>query len=131
MMTDPIADMLTRIRNALAIYRATVDVPASKIKLGVTEVLKREGYIEDFKIIEEQPQNRIRLYLKYGPDGEMIIQKLDRVSRPGMRQYKSTREVVPVLDGLGTGIYSTPRGILTDRECVKEKVGGEYLCRLW
>ena len=131
MMTDPIADMLTRIRNALAIYRESVDIPLSKIKVGVAEGLKREGYIEDFKILEMSPRNRIRVYLKYGADGEKIVQRIERMSRPGCRVYRSVSEVVPVLSGLGTGVYSTPKGILTDRECLKEKVGGEYLCRVW
>ncbi len=131
MMTDPIADLLTRVRNALAIYRETVDIPVSKIKCGVAEVLKREGYIEDFKILEMSPRNLLRLYLKYGSNGEKVIQRLERMSKPGCRVYSSIAEVESVLSGLGTGIYSTSKGILTDRECRAQRIGGEYLCRVW
>jgi len=130
-MTDPIADMLTRIRNALRNRSEHVDVPASKLKAGVLEVLKREGYISDFKSAEEGAFRLIRVYLKYGPQGEDIINKLVRVSKPGCRVYKGADELPPVLDGLGVSVVSTPKGVLSDRECRKSKVGGEVICSVW
>jgi len=129
-MTDPIADMLTRIRNATRVRHKTVDMPASKIKVGILEVLKREGYVSDFKVIEVEGsnQNTIRVYLKYSRLGESVIQTIQRVSRPGLRVYRGTGELKPVLRGIGIEIVSTPRGILSDRECRGEHVGGEVLC---
>jgi len=130
-MTDPIADMLTRIRNAVAVEHAKVDVPSSKLKIGLAETLKREGYIEDFEKVEDSRQDILRLTLKYGPDGEKLINVIKRESSPGCRKYKAVREIKPVLEGVGTAIYSTSRGVLTDRECRVQKVGGEYICTIY
>lgn len=131
MMTDPIADMLTRIRNAVRIERQEVDVPASKVKRGVAEVLKREGYIWDFEEIEDKPVNQLRLLLKYGPNGEKVIRKIRRVSKPGCRIYSRADRLKPVLNGLGISIISTSRGVISDREARSQNVGGEVLCELW
>ncbi len=131
MMTDPIADMLTRIRNAVRIERQEVDVPASKVKRGVAEVLKREGYIWDFEEIEAKPVNQLRLLLKYGPNGERVIRTIRRVSKPGRRVYSRADRLKPVLNGLGISIISTSRGVISDREARNQNVGGEVLCELW
>ena len=131
MMTDPIADMLTRIRNAIAIERPFVDIPASKQKAAIADTLKREGYIWDYEIIENYPQNLLRVTLKYGPNGELVIQHLERTSKPGRRVYTKVSEMPEILRGLGICILSTPKGILSNREAKKEHVGGEVLCTLW
>lgn len=131
MMTDPIADMLTRIRNALRIERPFVDIPASKLKVGIAEALQREGYIWDFEVLEQQPQNVLRVNLKYGPNGERVIENIQRVSKPGRRHYVSVTEVPDVLDGLGVSIMSTNQGVLSNREARQKHVGGEVLCQLW
>ena len=131
MMTDPIADMLTRIRNAIAIERPFVDIPASKQKAAIADTLKREGYIWDYEIIENYPQNLLRVTLKYGPNGELVIQPLERTSKPGRRVYTKVSEMPEILQGLGICILSTPKGILSNREAKKEHVGGEVLCTLW
>jgi len=131
MMTDPIADMLTRIRNAVRIERQEVEIPASKVKRGLAEVLKREGYIWDFEEIQDKPVNQLRLLLKYGPNGEKVIRKIRRVSKPGCRVYSRADRLRPVLDGLGISIISTSRGVISDREARTQKVGGEVLCELW
>ena len=130
-MTDPIADMLTRIRNALLRRQRTVNVPASKLKEGVLAALKREGYIEDFRLTDTTPGATLRIYLKWGPQGERVIQKIERVSKPGRRVYRPVEEIKPVLRGIGVAIYSTPQGILSDRECRRRRVGGEWLCTIW
>jgi small subunit ribosomal protein S8 len=130
-MTDPIADMLTRMRNALVRGHRTVNVPASRIKEGMLAAFKRSGFIEDYRSVEKPPQGELRVYLKYGPRGEKVIQKLRRDSTPGRRLYRQVREIRPVLRGIGVAIYSTPRGILTDRECREQNVGGELLCTVW
>ena len=130
-MTDPIADMLTRIRNALQIERTYVDVPTSKMKVALAEALAREGYIWDHEIVEEQPQNVLRLNLKYGPNGERVIQKIDRVSKPGCRVYTNVRSMPEVQQGMGVVILSTPKGILSNREARKQGVGGEVLCKIY
>lgn len=131
-MTDPIADLLTRVRNAHRIDYKTVDVPHSSIKKGILEILKKEGFIEDFRVTEVTPSSSsIRVYLKYGPDGEKVISTIRRVSKPGRRVYRRFTDVEPVLNGLGLGIYTTSHGILTDRECRERKVGGECLCEVW
>lgn len=130
MMTDPIADMLTRIRNALQIERAEVVMPASKIKIGIAEALQREGYIWDFEIIEEMPQNRLRINLKYGGRGEMVIQEIQRVSKPGCRVFTSVADMQDVVQGMGINILSTSKGILSNREARTQGVGGEVLCRI-
>ena len=131
MMTDPVADMLTRIRNAVAIERPSVDIPTSKLKVGIAEVLQREGYIWDFEIVEDSPRNVLRLNLKYGPNGERVIQKIDRTSKPGRRVYTNAKRTPRVLDGLGISILSTNRGVLSNREAKKENVGGEILCTVY
>lgn len=133
MMTDPIADMLTRIRNAVRIERPQVDMPSSKVKRGLAEVLKREGYIWDWTEEEtaELPGKQLRLELKYGPNGERLIQQIKRVSKPGRRVYSRATELRPVLNGLGISIISTSRGVISDREARQRKLGGEVLCELW
>jgi len=131
MMNDPVADMLTRIRNAVQVERPFVDVPQSKLKTGIADALQREGYIWDYEVIEQQPQNVLRINLKYGPNGERVIQKIRRASKPGRRVYTSVREMPEVLNGMGISILSTPRGVLSDREAKKEGVGGEVLCTIW
>ena len=131
MMTDPIADMLTRLRNAVRVERPHVDVPLSKVKRGVAEVLKREGYIWDFKEVESAPQTQLRIELKYGPNGEHVIQRIKRVSKPGNRVFSSARALRPVLNGLGISILSTSRGVMSDREARQRNVGGEVLCEIW
>jgi small subunit ribosomal protein S8 len=128
MMTDPVADMLTRLRNALMVRRPTVDVKATQLCLGIARVLKDEGYITDYKPMEVPPQGMIRVYLKYGPDGEMVIREVTRQSKPSRRIYKGVEEIPRVCHGLGIAILSTPKGILSDRECRRERVGGELLC---
>lgn len=130
-MTDPIADMLTRIRNAYSVRKPKVDVPASKVKKGIARVLKDEGYIKDFVEMEDSVQGSIRIYLKYGPDNEDIIREIKRASRPGRRVYVGVDEIPVVLDGLGTAVLSTPKGILSDRECRRDRVGGEVVCVVW
>lgn len=131
MMTDPVADMLTRIRNALQIERPYVDIPSSKLKIGLAEVLQREGYIWDFEVIEQAPQNVLRVNLKYGPNGERVIQEIRRTSKPGRRVYQGAEDLRPVLQGLGISVLSTNRGVLSDREARKQGIGGEVLCTIW
>jgi small subunit ribosomal protein S8 len=128
MMTDPIADMLTRIRNGLARRQAAVDVRASKVNLGIARVLKDEGYVSDFKVLDVGVQGAIRVYLKYGPEGEMVITEITRQSKPSRRIYRGVEEIPRVCNGLGIAVLSTPKGILSDRECRRERVGGELLC---
>src|SRR5262249_52129896 len=127
MMTDPIADMLTRIRNAVRIERPVVDMPASKVRRGIAQVLKDEGYIWDFEEVETVPARTLRLHIKYGPNGERLISRIERVRKPGGRVYSGYKELKPVLDGMGIQILSTPRGVLSDRRARAEKVGGEVL----
>jgi small subunit ribosomal protein S8 len=130
MMTDPIADMLTRIRNAVAIERPFVDIPESKIKIGIAEVLQREGYIWDFEVleVEGQPFRNLRVNLKYGPNGERVIQEIRRISKPGCRVYRKADQIEVVLQGLGISILTTSRGMLSNREAKEQRVGGEVLC---
>jgi small subunit ribosomal protein S8 len=136
-MTDPIADMLTRIRNAVHARQQRVDVPASRFKAEIAKILEREGYIAGFKMVEvETPDTRasrpmIRLSLKYGPRGERVISGLERVSRPGRRVYLGREDVPTVMAGLGTAILTTSHGVMTGREAVKAGVGGEVLCNIW
>ena len=136
-MTDPIADMLSRIRSATITRRTRVDVPASRLKLEVARILQSEGYIQGFKLLESkadagrQVRATIHLVLKYGPRGERVISGLQRVSRPGRRVYFGRDEVPRVLAGLGTSILTTSRGVMTGREAVKAGVGGEVLCNIW
>lgn len=131
MMTDPIADMLTRIRNAARVERPYVDMPTSKLKEGIAGALKREGYIWDFEIIEDQPRNQLRVVLKYGPNGEQVITKLARESKPGRRIYVGVDEIPRVLGGMGTAVLSTTRGIMSSKEARKENMGGELICTVY
>ena len=131
MMTDPIADMLTRIRNALQIERPYVDIPHSKVKVGIAEVLQREGFIWDFEVIEQKPQSVLRVNLKYSPTGERVIQKISRVSKPGRRIYADINNIPNVLDGMGICVMSTNQGVLSNREAKQKHVGGEVLCEVW
>jgi len=127
MMTDPIADMLTRIRNAIGIERAFVDIPASRLKVGIAEALQREGYIWDFDIVEQEPQNVLRVNLKYGPNGERVVQSIQRVSKPGRRVYSNVKDMPETLQGLGITVLSTNQGVLSNREAKSKGVGGEVL----
>ena len=131
MMTDPIADMLTRIRNAVRIERSTVEMPLSKVKRGVADVLKREGYIWDWQEVDATPVKHLRLDLKYGPNGERVIQRIRRISKPGRRVFSRAREMKPILKGLGISVVSTSRGVLSDREARQRNLGGEVLCEVW
>ncbi len=131
MMTDPIADLLTRIRNANAIRRKTVSVPASKMKVRIAQVLKDEGFIRDYEVQEARPVSILRMQLKYGPDGERVIRSIQRVSKPGRRIYTKADEIKPVLRGLGVRILSTPKGVVSDRVAREQRVGGEVLCEVF
>jgi len=131
MMTDPIADMLVRIKNALMARHKSVRVPASKMKLEIARILKEEGYIEDFKYIEEKPQAKIEIILKYDENKRPVIAGVKRISKPGRRIYKGYKDLPKVLDGLGIAIISTSQGIMTDHEARKRKIGGEVLCEIW
>jgi small subunit ribosomal protein S8 len=131
MMTDPIADMLTRIRNAVCVERPHVDMPLSKVKRGLAEVLKREGYVWDWEEVDDQPVNLLRVHLKYGPNGERVIRRIRRVSKPGRRVYSGAAAMRPVLGGLGICVISTSRGVISDREARQRKLGGEVLCEVW
>jgi small subunit ribosomal protein S8 len=131
MVTDPVADMLARIRNGSLAEHEKVDVPASKLKVRLAEILKEEGFIKNFRLIEDKRQGVLRVYLKYGPGQERVISGLRRVSKPGRRLYVGADRVPSVLGGMGVAILSTPRGVLTDRESRKAKVGGEVLCYVW
>lgn len=131
MMTDPIADMLTRIRNAVGVERPYVDMPISKVKRGLADVLKREGYIWDWQEMEAAPVTQLRIELKYGPNGERVIQRIRRISKPGRRIYTKSKDLKPILDGLGISIISTSRGVVSDREARQRNLGGEVLCEVW
>jgi small subunit ribosomal protein S8 len=126
-MSDPIADMLTRIRNAQASEKVTVAMPASKLKAAIAKVLKDEGYIDDFKVSQELAKPQLEIALKYYA-GRPVIEKIERVSRPGLRIYKSTRDIPQVMNGLGIAIVSTSKGVMTDRKARASGVGGEVLC---
>jgi len=133
MQTDPIADMLTSIRNAVRIERPRVEMPLSKVKCGLAEVLKREGYIWDWREEQEDgaPRKQLSLELKYGPNGERVIRHIRRVSKPGRRVYSPATSLKPVLNGLGISIISTSRGVISDREARQRNLGGEVLCEVW
>ena len=133
MMTDPIADMLTRIRNAVRVERPAVEMPLSKVKRGMAEVLKPEGYIWDWREEEQEgvPGKQLCIHLKYGPNGERVIQHIQRVSKPGRRVYAQAKRLRPVLNGLGISVISTSRGVFSDREARHKNLGGEVLCELW
>jgi small subunit ribosomal protein S8 len=130
-VTDPIADMLTRIRNAAAAKHTKVDIPASNLKVEIARILKEEGYVLNFKVIGEGPHRSIRVYLKYGPDGEKVIGTIERISRPGCRVYVGRDDIPNVLGGLGINILSTSRGVMTGRDARRQGIGGEILCRLY
>lgn len=131
MMTDPIADMLTRIRNAYGVGHEEVEMPASRLKTRIAEVLKREGFITDFARYDDRRQGTLRIYLKWGPRGETLINGLRRVSKPGCRVYVDVDKIPVVRNGLGVAILTTPEGVLSDREARKRRVGGEVLCTVW
>lgn len=130
-MTDPIADMLTRIRNANMVRHEKLEVPASNLKKEIAEILKREGFIRDVEYVEDNKQGIIRIFLKYGKDNERVITGLKRISKPGLRVYAKTDEVPKVLNGLGIALVSTSQGVLTDKEARAKKVGGEILAYIW
>jgi small subunit ribosomal protein S8 len=130
MTTDPIADMLTRIRNAIRAKHAKVDVPASNLKTEIARILKEEGYILNYKVAEEGVKKVIKIYLKYQPNTKPVISELTRVSRPGCRVYVGHDEIPPVLGGLGINILTTPRGVMTGRDARKQNLGGELLCQV-
>ena len=137
-MTDPISDMISRIRNAVTAKHTRVEMPASKLKAEIARILQDEGYIQGFRTVEapaekegRQPRQVIRMFLKYGPHGEKVISGLERISRPGRRVYLGVDDVPVVLGGLGTSILTTSRGVMTGREAVKAGVGGEVLCNIW
>ena len=132
-MTDPIADMLTRIRNGIQSRHDRVEMPASKLKVEIARILKSEGFISNYKVVEEdgKPQSSLRVYLKYSGDGEPVIHGIERVSRPGRRVYRGKEEIPRVLGGLGLAIVSTSKGVLSGAEAAKSGVGGEVLCQVW
>ncbi|TNJ62192.1 30S ribosomal protein S8 [Paenibacillus hemerocallicola] len=130
-MSDPIADMLTRIRNANIVRHETVEVPASKIKREIAEILKKEGFIRDAEYIEDSKQGIIRMFLKYGPNQERVITGLKRISKPGLRVYAKSQEVPKVLGGLGLAILSTSKGVMSDKDARQSKSGGEVICYVW
>ena len=130
-MSDPIADMLTRIRNANMVRHEKLEVPASNLKKEIAEILKREGFIRDVEYVEDNKQGIIRIFLKYGRDNERVITGLKRISKPGLRVYAKTNEVPKVLNGLGIALVSTSQGVLTDKEARAKKVGGEILAYIW
>ena len=131
MMTDPIADMLTRIRNANRIHRSKIDMPASRMRVGIAEVLKTEGFIEDYSVEESKPSSTLHVTLRFGIDGEKVIRSIQRVSSPGRRVYAGLKELKPVLRGQGITVLSTPKGVLSDRQAREQGVGGEVLAEVY
>ena len=131
MKSDPVADLLTRIRNASRAEHEKVDVPSSRLKVRVCEILKDEGFIKNFRVLEDTKQNVLRVYMKYGPGNEKVISGLVRVSKPGRRVYVTHDKVPSILAGMGVAIVSTSRGVVTDRDARKQKVGGEVLAYVW
>ena len=130
-VTDPIADMLTRIRNALTIKKNEVVVPASKTKNAIAEILLEQGYIEKYELVDDENFKSIKIALKYGPNGEKVIQGLKRISKPGLRVYAASNDLPKVLNGLGIAIVSTNKGIMTDKDARSQKLGGEVLAFVW
>jgi len=130
-MTDPIADYLTRIRNANMVKHESLEVPASNIKKSITEILKNEGFIKDYEVIEDNKQGVLRIFLKYGQDQQRVISGLKRISRPGLRSYVDADNVPKVLNGLGIAIISTSKGVITDKEARAQHVGGEVIAYIW
>lgn len=131
MMTDPIADLLTRIRNAVRVDRPYVDLPASKMKVSIVDALQREGFVWDHELIDAAPGKTLRINLKYGPNGEHVIQHIERVSKPGCRVYSAVQELKDIRQGTGIAVVSTSKGVLSNREARKLGVGGELVCRVW
>src|ERR1700690_631749 len=131
MQTDPIADLLTRIRNAAMAKHPRVDLPSSKLKVEVARILKDEGYLANFKVVEEKGKKTLRVFLRYTPDRRCVITDLKRISRPGSRRYIGKTGIRPVVGGLGISILSTPRGLMTGQAARKEGIGGELLCEVW
>lgn len=131
MHTDPIADMLARIHNATRVNHDTVDVPASRLKKELARILKEEGFVRDYRVIEDGKQGNIRIYLKYGPNKERVITGIKRISKPGRRVYARRDQVPRVLRGLGVAVLSTSKGVMSDRQARKEGVGGEVICYVW
>ena len=130
-MTDPIADMLTRIRNSNQTFHERVEIPASKVKVNIARVLHEEGFILSYRILEDQKQGIIRIYLKYSDTEERVISGIDRISKPGCRVYATKSTLPRVFGGLGIAILSTSKGVMTDKACRKANIGGEVLCRVW
>jgi len=130
-LTDPVSDFLTRIRNAHKARHQKMDVPASKLKLEIARILKEEGYIANFKATDEEGRKVLRVYLKYGPNNETVINNITRVSRPGCRVYVGRNEIHRVLGGLGINILTTPKGVMTGRQARRQGLGGELLCEVW
>ncbi|HXA78123.1 MAG TPA: 30S ribosomal protein S8 [Candidatus Acidoferrales bacterium] len=131
MTTDPIADFLTRIRNGAMAKHPRVEMPSSKMKIELSRILKEEGYIANFKVVEEKGKKTLRVFLRYTPDRHCVITDLKRVSRPGSRRYIGKTGIRPVVGGMGISILSTPRGLMTGQSARKEGVGGEHLCEVW
>lgn len=130
-MTDPVADFLTRIRNGNMVMHETVEVPGSKIKISIAQIMREEGYIKDYEYIEDGKQGIIRIFLKYGPEKKKVITGIKRISKPGLRVYVGKDEIPRVLGGLGTAVISTSKGLMTDKNARKAKLGGEVLCYIW
>ncbi len=130
-MTDPVADMLTRIRNGIQARHERVEIPASKLKVEIARILKDEGFISNYKVVEAEIQSVLRVYLKYADDGEPVIHGIERLSRPGRRVYRSKKELPRVLGGLGLSIISTSRGVMSGSQAAQRGVGGEVLCQVW
>jgi small subunit ribosomal protein S8 len=130
-MSDPLADMLTRIRNATKAQFTTIEMPLSKLKVSVAKVLRKEGYIAEFYILEEGSQGTLKIDLKYGSNNEHVINGIKRISKPGCRRYKSSNKIPKVMNGLGVGILTTSQGVITDREARQLNIGGELLCEIW
>lgn len=131
MLTDPIADMLTRIRNGIKVKADKVDIPASRLKIEIAKILKEEGFIKSYKIVKDKKQGVIRVNLKYTPEGDSVISNLERISKPGRRVYVGKEEIPHVMGGLGVAILTTSLGIMTDKECRQKGVGGELICYVW
>jgi small subunit ribosomal protein S8 len=130
-MTDPVADMLTRIRNGIQARHERVEIPASNLKVEIARILKDEGFISNYKIVEAEVQSVLRVYLKYADDGEPVIHGIERLSRPGRRVYRGKKEIPRVLGGLGLSIISTSRGVMSGNQAAQRGVGGEVLCQVW
>ncbi|MCZ6479763.1 MAG: 30S ribosomal protein S8 [candidate division NC10 bacterium] len=131
MLTDPIADMLTRLRNANAAGHEKVDIPLSRLKVEIARILKKEGFVKGYKVIDQDIQDILRVYLKYGSGNERVLRGITRTSKPGLRVYARSRKIPRVLSGMGIAIISTSKGIMTDREARNQGVGGEVLCHVW